>query len=247
MVVDDHRKIRDPLAVYLRRHGFDVRTAPDAAAMHMLLRHERFDVIVLDVMLPDGDGFDLCRQIHAEHDSLVILLTALGESEERVRGLELGADDYVVKPFDPRELVARIQSVLRRRSRTLAQGAAMPPVAVEEIPAQPPVRRYGFAGWVFDVDLGRLTRPSGAPVALSEVECRLLLALLQHPNTVLSRERLLDLTEGERSGEPAFDRTIDRQVSRLRLKLSDDARQSELLRTVWGNGYRLVADVKVLA
>jgi len=246
MVVDDHRKIRDPLAVHLRRHGFDVRTAPDAAAMQVLLRHERFDVIVLDVMLPDGDGFELCRQIHAEHDALVILLTALGESEERVRGLELGADDYVVKPFDPHELVARIQSGLRRRERTLARGATMPPVPVEASSAQAPVRRYGFAGWEFDVDLGRLTRPSGMPVALSEVECRLLLALLQHPNTVLSRERLLDLTESDRS-EPAFDRTIDRQVSRLRLKLSDDARQSELLRTVWGNGYRLVADVTVLA
>jgi DNA-binding response OmpR family regulator len=238
LVVDDHRKIRDPLAVYLRRHGFAVRTAEDAAGMWQLLKQQTFDVVVLDVMLPDGDGFDLCAMLHRRAQLPVIMLTARDASADRVRGLDLGADDYVTKPFEPRELVARLNSVLRRRGAPVA--AESPALAAA--PAVP-MQRYGFAGLSFFSATDLLLRADSSEVRLSTAESRLLQVFLKHPNQILDRQRLLDLTA--RPGNDVYDRAIDRQISRLRRKLADDPVQPQLLRTVWGGGYILAADVSV--
>lgn len=233
LVVDDHRKIRDPLAVYLRRHQFEVRTAEDAAGMWQLLQQQSFDVVVLDVMLPDGDGFELCQRLHRRDNIPVILLTARDTSADRVRGLDIGADDYVTKPFEPRELVARINSLLRRRGST----AAIPSAA----PASHDTQRHEFAGMSFTASTGTLLRADGTAVRLSTVESRLLGVFLAHPNQVLSRQRLIDLTT--RPNHEVFDRAIDRQISRLRRKLNDNPAVPELLRTIWGDGYLLAASV----
>ena len=236
LVVDDHRKIRDPLAVYLRRHLFDVRTAEDAAGMWQLLRQQDFDAVVLDVTLPDGDGFELCGRLHRRDKLPVILLTARDTCADRVRGLDLGADDYVTKPFEPRELVARINSVLRRRSaeRALAPTGAPPALGRS-------TRRHEFAGLSFCSGSETLVRRDGSRVRLSTAESRLMNVLLDHPRTVLGRQRLIDLTA--RPGSEVFDRAIDRQISRLRRKLGDNPVEPELLRTVWGDGYMLAVDV----
>jgi DNA-binding response OmpR family regulator len=234
LIVDDHRKIRDPLAVYLRRHSFDVRTAEDAAGMWQLLKQQSFDVVVLDVMLPDGDGFDLCGMLHRRANLPVILLTARDASADRVKGLDLGADDYVTKPFEPRELVARINSVLRRRGTQ---------VALDQALSASSMQRYEFAGLSFISSTEMLLRADGSQVQLSTAEGRLLTVFLKHPNLTLDRQRLLDLTA--RPGSDIYDRAIDRQISRLRRKLVDDPLQPQLLRTVWGGGYVLAADVSV--
>ena len=235
LVVDDHRKIREPLAVYLRKHAFDVRTAESAEGMWQLLDGQPFDVVVLDVMLPDGDGFELCSRLHRRNGVPVILLTARDTTSDRIRGLDLGADDYLTKPFEPRELVARINSVLRRRGTVSAELAP-----VESAP-QPLVRHYQFAGLAFASGSGSLSDSNGQATRLSTAEGRLLQVFLDHPNQVLDRARLIDLTA--RPDSDVFDRTIDRQVSRLRRKLTDSAGCDDLLRTVWGGGYMLVAEV----
>ncbi|MBA6104632.1 MULTISPECIES: response regulator transcription factor [Pseudomonas] len=229
LIVDDHRKIREPLAIYLRRHIFDVRTAEDAGGMWTLLKQQAFDIIVLDVLLPDGDGFDLCHQLHRRHNMPVILLTARDTTADRIRGLDLGADDYVTKPFEPRELMARLNSVLRRH------GAHQP-----SAPTVTPPREYRFSGWHFRTNTALLTREGAAPIQLSTVESKLLQVLLNHPNTLLPRERLIDLTSADTD---VSDRAIDRQVSRLRRKLGHDPSAPELLRTIWGGGYMLATEV----
>jgi len=232
LVVDDHRKIREPLAVYLRRQGFDVRTAENAAAMWLLLKRLSFEIVILDVMLPDGDGMELCQQLQRRTHIPVILLTARDATDDRVRGLDFGADDYVVKPFEPRELVARINSVLRRS----AFGAVTVPAGEAAV-----LLAYRFAGLHFLPSTGLLSSDEGSGIALSTMEGRLLVAFLNHPNTVLSRDRLIDLCVSP--GNDIFDRAIDRQVSRLRGKLAHFLRDREVLITVWGSGYRLAADV----
>ncbi|WP_122224242.1 response regulator [Pseudomonas syringae group genomosp. 3] len=237
LVVDDHRKIRDPLAVYLRRHLFDVRTAEDAAGMWQLLKQLPFDAVVLDVMLPDGDGFELCSRLHRRENIPVILLTARDTCADRVRGLDLGADDYITKPFEPRELVARLNSVLRRRGPVPAVIEAKPVDAAPALTQQ----HYAFAGLRFISSTATLLRSDGSAVRLSTVESRLLGVLLSHPNTILSRQRLIDLTA--RPGSEVYDRAIDRQISRLRRKLDDDPLEPQLLRTIWGDGYLLAATV----
>ncbi|WDY56065.1 response regulator [Pseudomonas sp. PSKL.D1] len=233
LVVDDHRKIRDPLATYLRRHSFDVRSAGDAAGMWQLLKQQDFDVVVLDVMLPDGDGFELCQQLHRRCKLPVILLTARDTTADRIRGLDLGADDYLTKPFEPRELVARLNSVLRRHQATQAR--------LEASTAAETPRRFRFAGWQFCASSATLRRENHAQVQLSTAESRLLQVLLQHPHLALTRQRLVDLTAAHDS--EISERAIDRQVSRLRRKLAHDPQAPELLRTLWGSGYVLAADV----
>ncbi len=234
LVVDDHRKIREPLATYLRRHTFEVRTAEDAAGMWQLLKTQAFDVVVLDVLLPDGDGFELCNQLHRRSNTPVILLTARDTAADRVRGLDLGADDYVTKPFEPRELVARINSVLRRQGRNTGPAA----------PSGGP-QAYRFAGWHFSVSSATLRRDASPAIQLSTVESRLLQVFLAHPNTLLPRERLIDLTAAADSD--VSDRAIDRQVSRLRRKLAQGDPSLDLLRTIWGGGYLLAAEVSECA
>ncbi len=230
LVVDDHRKIREPLAVYLRRHAFDVRTTADAAGMWQLLKTQSFDVVVLDVTLPDADGFTLCQQLHRQSRLPVILLTARDTAADRVRGLDLGADDYVTKPFEPRELVARINSVLRRRGPS----AVLAPVLTS-------TADYVFAGWRFSASHALLSRNDCSTVRLSTVESRLLQVFLDHPNVLLAREKLLGLTAS--ADADVDDRTIDRQVSRLRRKLAIETDNADLLRTVWGSGYLLATEV----
>ncbi|MCJ2137083.1 response regulator [Methylobacterium sp. J-026] len=232
LVVDDHRDIRDPLAAYLKRHDIRVSVAADAAAARSVLVTSAIDLVVLDVMMPGEDGLSLCRHIREARDTPVILLTALAEQTDRIVGLEIGADDYVTKPFDPRELLARIKNLLRRtralpRTRDTADG-----------------RKPAFDRWTLDTDRRELVDEAGTSVALSTAEFRLLTVLASHPRIVLTRDQLLDLTSGRTAD--AFDRSIDNQVSRLRRKLERDPTNPALLKTVWGGGYVLAAEVRTV-
>ena len=259
LVVDDHPRIRDPLAVFLRRHGWQVRTAADLAAMRLLLRHETFDVVVLDAMLPDGDGIAFCGQVRERYHTPVVLLTARDGVEDRIRGLEGGADDYIVKPFDPRELLARLRTVLRRNAygpvTALREvGKKIPPQRREVSPAAAQtvkllhnrieclaaeVVQYRIDECHFHVRRGQLELSSGAVIALSDVQARLLSVLVSHANQILNRDELLELTGRQEAEEQwAYDRTIDRQISRLRVKLASAGVTA--LRTVRGQGYMLV-------
>jgi two-component system OmpR family response regulator len=230
LVVDDHQDIRDPLAAFLRRSGLDVITAADACGARTVLKDQSIDLVVLDIMLPGEDGLSLCRGLADASGPPVILLTAMAAPTERVAGLESGAEDYVVKPFDPRELVARIKVVLRRLGRAIAGPRRS--------------TRYAFGGWTLDLDKRELQDVKGAPVILSSAEFRLLRAMVERPGTVLTRDQLLDLTRG---GEAqTFDRSIDSQISRLRKKLEADPRRPSLLKTSWGDGYVFTADVQAL-
>jgi two-component system OmpR family response regulator len=232
LVVDDHREIRDALAKYLARHGYRVTTAESAAAARRALEASRIDLVVLDIMMPREDGLSLCRQLRAKGDMPIIMLTAMAEETDRVVGLEMGADDYVTKPFNPRELLARIKAVLRR-TRTL------PPQ-----PPQPAARQLRFDRWTLDVARRELVAEDGVGVPLSTGEFLLLGVFLRHPGMVLTRDQLLDLTRG-RDAAP-FDRSIDNQVSRLRKKIERDPRRPQLIKTHWGGGYSFAAEVREL-
>ncbi|GAB2715016.1 response regulator [Comamonas sediminis] len=235
LIVDDHQSIRDPLATFMRRYDFDVDTACDGLAMRQLLKDRSYDLIILDVMLPGEDGLSLCGFVAEHIGTPVILLTAMTDQADRVAGLEIGADDYVLKPFDPRELVARVRSVLRRGARRRADDAAQA-APTADVSAE---RRYTFEGWCFDLTTRELQDPNLSPVPLTTAEFHLLRALLENPNRVLSRQQLMDLTQ--REGDAFFDRSIDTQISRLRKKLESDPRQPRMLKTVRGDGYLLAA------
>ena len=228
LLVDDEPALREALAYYLSRQGFAVTQAANAAEARQHLRDSRPDLVLLDIMMPGEDGLSLCRHLGEALAIPVILLTARGEATDRIVGLEIGADDYVIKPFDPRELVARIRSVLRRA----AKGA--PPPADDEL--------FEFEGWRLDPLKRRLTAPDGALVSISSAEFRLLLAFLNHPRQVLDRDRLLDLVQGREAH--LFDRAVDNQVSRLRRKIEADSRHPALIQTVWGGGYTFAAEVR---
>ncbi|MBC7160133.1 MAG: response regulator [Porphyrobacter sp.] len=231
LLVDDEASLRQPLADYLVRQGFVVRQAEDAAQARSALIGEAPDLVLLDIMMPGEDGLSLCRHLAEARDLPVILLTARGEPTDRIVGLEIGADDYVVKPFEPRELVARIRSVLRRAAR----------------PAAPPEEDagYEFEGWRLDPLKRRLTDPEGVVVPISSAEFRLLVAFLTHPRQVLDRDRLLDMVQGREAH--LFDRAVDNQISRLRRKVERDRSDPRLIQTVWGGGYRLAAEVRRIA
>lgn len=228
LLVDDEPALREPLAEYLIRQGFAVRQANSAAQARSLLQDELPDLVLLDIMMPGEDGLSLCRHLAETHHIPTILLTAKGEAMDRIVGLEIGADDYVVKPFEPRELVARIRSVLRRS----AKGPAL--LAEDE--------HYAFEGWQLDPLKRRLIDPEGVVVPISSVEFRLLLAFLDHPRQVLDRDRLLDMVQGREAH--LFDRAVDNQVSRLRRKIEPDSKNPTLIQTVWGGGYMLAAEVR---
>ena len=229
LLVDDEATLREPLAEYLTRQGFLVTAAASAAEARSRLREEEPDLVLLDIMMPGEDGLSLCRHLVESRKLPVILLTARGEATDRIVGLEIGADDYVVKPFEPRELAARIRSVLRRAARPAS--AAIPDNEL-----------LAFEGWRLDPLKRRLIDAEGANVAISSVEFRLLMAFLEHPRQVLDRDRLLDMVQGREAH--LFDRAVDNQVSRLRRKIEVDSRNPELIQTVWGGGYMLAADVK---
>jgi two-component system OmpR family response regulator len=235
LVVDDHQDIRDPLAIYLRRHGAKVSTAIDAQLARTLLAKNRFDLIVLDIMLPGENGLSLCKYIYEQIGTPVILLTAMASASNRVEGLETGADDYVVKPFDPTELIARIRTVLRRTQ--LSQRG--------QLVSTRTIRRYGFANWTLDIEKQELLSADGEAIYLKTSEYRLLRVLVENPHTVFSRDQLLDMTNSCESH--SFDRSIDTQVSRLRKKIEIDPRKPNLLKTAWGDGYFFTPDVKALS
>lgn len=229
LVVDDDRDIRTLLAEQLGGAGFDVATAADGVAMRKVLDAGGVDLIVLDLNLPDEDGLALCRQIRARGRTPIVMLTARGDPIDRIVGLELGADDYVPKPFEPRELIARIRSVLRR-TQALPENFELP----ERI-----LTRFG--AWRLDHRRRHLIDAEDQIVMLSGAEYRLLAVFTDHPNRVLSREQLHTLSSG-RNGE-TVERSIDLQVSRLRQKLGDDAKSPELIKTVRGGGYVLAIPV----
>lgn len=229
LLVDDERSIREPLAQYLTKQGFRVTQAGDAAAARTRLAAYAIDLVILDVMMPGEDGLSLCRHIAAISDVPVILLTARAEETDRIVGLEMGADDYVVKPFSPRELATRAKVILRRAAAGGARQHA------------PESGSYAFAGWVLKTGERTLVDREGVSAPLSTGEYNLLLALVTRPRQVLTRDQLLDLTQGREAA--AFDRAIDNQVSRLRKKIEPDSRSPELIKTVWGGGYMLAAEV----
>lgn len=228
LLVDDEAALREPLADYLSRQGFVVRQAASAAEARSAIREEVPNLVLLDIMMPGEDGLSLCRHLAESAAIPTILLTARSESTDRIVGLEIGADDYVTKPFEPRELVARIRSVLRRA----AKGSPAP--SEDEV--------LVFDGWRLDPLKRRLTDPEGAVVAISSAEFRLLMAFAEHPRQVLDRDRLLDMVQGREAH--LFDRAVDNQISRLRRKIEVDSRNPVLIQTVWGGGYMLAADVR---
>jgi len=229
LVVDDHREIRDLLARYLARCGLRVSVAESAARARRVLETSAIDLVVLDIMMPGEDGLSLCRHLRATTGVPVIMLTAMAEDTDRVIGLEIGADDYVVKPFNPRELLARIKAVMRRVNSLPQQRAA------------PEASTIRFERWLLNVSRRELIDEDGVGIPLSTSEFLLLCALLKHPKMVLSRDQLLDLTRGRAAN--VFDRSIDNQVSRLRKKIEADPKEPALIKTVWGGGYVFTADV----
>ncbi|MDP9136923.1 MAG: response regulator [Pseudomonadota bacterium] len=231
LIVDDQRDIRDLLARYLIRHGFRATVAESAEAARKLMRAAQIDLIVLDIMMPGEDGLSLTRSVRENFDIPVILLTAMGDETDRIVGLEIGADDYLPKPFNPRELLARIRAVLRR-ARTLPRSQA------------PGKGKLCFDRWKLDLARRELLDERGVGVALSNGEFRLLVALLERPGMVLTRDQLLDLTRG-RSAQP-FDRSVDNQVSRLRRKIERDPKNPSLIKTAWGGGYSFAGEVSRL-
>ena len=232
MVVDDDTRIRDLLRRYLTQEGFDVLLAEDGKALTRIMVRETADLIVLDLMMPGEDGLSICRRLRASGDiTPIIMLTAKGEDIDRIVGLEVGADDYLGKPFNPRELLARIQAVLRRRPTPEVPGA---PSTENEV-----VR---FGPFVFNLGARTLHR-DGQELTLTTGEFAMLKSLVRHPRVPLSREKLAQLSRG-REFEP-FDRSLDVQVSRLRKLIEVDAAQPRLIQTVWGVGYVFVPDDSV--
>ncbi|MDP6108905.1 MAG: response regulator [Rhodospirillales bacterium] len=232
LIVDDDKEIRDLLGRFLDKHGLRVTTAADGREMKKALADWNVDLIVLDLMMPGEDGLTLCRNLRADSKIPVIMLTAMGEEMDRIIGLEMGADDYLAKPFNPRELLARIKAVLRRTAER--------PVNVDGIGLSSAC--FIFSGWKLDIAKRELFSPSGALVTLSGGEFELLQAFVTHPGRVLSRDQLLDLARG-REAQP-FDRSIDVQVSRLRRKIEDDPREPTLIKTVRSGGYMFATEVK---
>jgi len=228
LIVDDARDIRDPLAKYMAKNGYRVSQAESAAKARQLIKDSAIDLVILDIMMPGEDGLSLCRYLREMTHIPVILLTAMTEETDRIVGLEMGADDYLTKPFNPRELLARVKAVLRRFY-------SLPPDRVEIESDQ-----IRFDNWVLDNKRRELVGTDGVSIPLSTGEFNLLSVFLRHPDRVLSRDQLLDLTQSRAAD--SFDRSIDNQVSRLRKKIEVDIKSPQLIKTVWGGGYRFQAE-----
>jgi len=231
LVVDDDAELRRLLCDFLGQYGYRLSQAHDGASMRDCLSTRQIDLVVLDIMLPGEDGISLCREMRQSGEVPVIMLTARGDPVDRIVGLEVGADDYMPKPFDPRELLARIRSVLRR-----ARGAAR---AAEHAPMR---RRLRFAGWTLDLEQRSLLAPDRQSIGLTGAEFRLIELLATHAQRVLSRDDIMELTEGRQAGP--MDRRIDVQICRLRSLLGDDGREPKLIRTIRNRGYVLAAAVE---
>jgi two-component system, OmpR family, response regulator len=230
LIVDDERGILDPLASYVGKEGFRVSKARDAAAAREIIAGHAIDIALIDIMMPGEDGLSLTGFIRATTNIPVILLTAKADETDRIVGLELGADDYVTKPFSPRELVARIKAVLRRTADRRVKA--------------PDADAYAFGDWVLRTGERELVAKDGRAVPLSTGEYNVLLALVTHPKRVLTRDQLLDLSQHREMG--AFERSIDNHISRLRKKVEAEPNEPKLIKTVWGGGYTLAADVRHL-
>ncbi len=227
LVVDDDDELRALLQSYLGEHGFDVAAVPDGSGMRRELADSGFDLLILDVMLPGEDGLALCRELRSKSRIPILMLTARGDELDRIIGLEMGADDYLPKPFHPRELLARIRSILRR---------------VQDLAGEAPARVFHFAGWTLDIGLRHLVGADGVAVPLSTGEFRLLQSMAENANRVMSRDRLMDVLSGREAGP--FDRSVDVMISRLRRRLGDDGREPEIIKTVRNEGYVLAAKVE---
>ncbi|RCU49274.1 response regulator transcription factor [Corallincola luteus] len=225
LVVDDDLEIRDLLAAHLSKNGYDVDTVGDGIEMFNTYQEGHHHLVILDVMLPGDDGFTLCQRLRKQSDVPVIMLTASSDETDRVIGLEIGADDYIAKPFSPRELLARIKALLRRVRYTQRQ--------------QP--RLLNFANWQLDITTRQVTHLDGEVLELSGADFNLLQLFLKHPNEVLDRDTISDTIRG-REASP-FDRSIDVQISRLRQRLRDSGKQPKLIKTIRGSGYVLAAEV----
>jgi two-component system, OmpR family, response regulator len=233
LVVEDDRETRTLIAKYLRTNACNVATAADGREMARAMTDHRVDLLILDVMLPGEDGLSLCRKVRAESQVPIIMLTARGEDVDRIVGLEMGADDYMPKPFNPRELLARINAVLRR------QQAAQNASAIEGAAA------LSFQGWHINLRLRELRNPEGARVAMTSAEFDLLRTFCERPGRVLSRDSLLDLTQGRNAG--SFERSIDVLVSRIRRKIEPDPQEATLIKTVRSGGYVFTPTVEAVA
>lgn len=231
LVVDDEEDIRSLLTGFFRKHGHEVSVATDGESLFATLELQQIDLVILDVMLPGEDGFSLCRQLRATSKIPVIMLTAVADHVDRVVGLEIGADDYLVKPFDARELLARVKAVLRRTTQTdpVARSTTTRPV-------------LSFAGWRLDIAKRELRSADNTLTILSSNEFDLLLVFAEHPQRVLTRDQLLDLARG--SAYEVYDRSIDVQVARLRRKLDTDTDVESVVRTVRGGGYMFTPQVR---
>lgn len=223
LIVDDDREIRDLLSRFLTRHGYRVKTAADGAEMWRSLDIHPIDLIVLDLMLPGDDGLALCQKLRSTSTLPIVMLTAIGDDADRIVGLELGADDYVTKPFNPRELLARIKAVLRRIEYVTVEVQQKPP------------KGFRFNGWQLDLAKRELYSPDGVLIPLTANEFDLLAAFAEHPQQVLSRDQLLELTKGYEAAP--FDRSVDVQLSRLRRKIEANPKAPTLIKTVRGGGY----------
>jgi two-component system OmpR family response regulator len=230
LVVEDDRETRTLIAKYLRTNSCNVTVAADGREMDKALADNRIDLMILDVMLPGEDGLSLCRRVRGGSHVPIIMLTARGEDVDRILGLEMGADDYLPKPFNPRELLARINAVLRRQTNALHASAT------------PDATALSFLGWQMDFRLRELRNPEGARVAMTSAEFDLLRAFVERPGRVLSRESLLDLTQGRNAG--SFERSIDVLVSRIRRKIEVDPQDAQLIKTVRSGGYMFTPDVE---
>ncbi len=231
LVVDDDLRLRDLLKRYLTEQGFAVETVPDGAAMDHNLRRSRYDLVVLDLMLPGEDGLAICRRLRSADNAVpIVMLTAKGDDVDRIVGLEMGADDYLAKPFNPRELVARINAVLRRQAPPPAPGS----------PARDDVV-VAFGPFVLNLGTRALTR-DGRPLAITTGEFSVLKVFAEHPREPLSRDKLMDLARGRE--HESYDRSLDVQVSRLRKLLGEDPQSPRYIQTVWGFGYVFIPDGK---
>lgn len=233
LVVEDDRETRTLIAKYLRTNSCNVSTAADGREMDKAMADHRVDLLILDVMLPGEDGLTLCRRVRAQSQVPIIMLTARGEDVDRILGLEMGADDYLPKPFNPRELLARINAVLRRQASALNASSV------------PNATALSFAGWQIDFRLRELRNPAGARVAMTSAEFDLLRTFCERPGRVLSRDSLLDLTQGRSAG--SFERSIDVLVSRIRRKIEADPQDATLIKTVRSGGYMFTPEVETIA
>jgi two-component system, OmpR family, response regulator len=231
LVIDDDREIRDLLGMFLERQNLRVTSVRDAREARRVWPNGNFQLVILDLMLPGENGLDFGRWLRSHSDVPIVMLTAMAEDTDRIIGLELGADDYVPKPFNPRELLARIRAVLRRGSES-------------ERRSEQNAQLLRFGGWTLDPTRRQLMNPDGVDVPLTGGEYDLLAALVDRANRVLTRDMLLDLLRGRQAGP--FDRAIDVAISRLRRKLEDKGRNAQLIKTVRGGGYVLAAEVKRL-